>query len=163
MGGTRVIDLKYETGARENPDTGDMEVLYSAPVPVQNTDNIFRNNEYDRILDIRLNAESLAKAAKEAKKKKKKEGTGGNSKRAQQKRLEEERKAEEERLAGIAAVVAAWVPDGYAMIECRTSVIDSRDKKTDTLTTVATRNINSLFGGKVLYIRVPNHFHSLTR
>jgi len=141
------MELKYEVGATENED-GEVVAVYSTPVLIHTADSIFRHNEYDRNLDFYLKEDFYRKEKeKELKALKKAGGKGGNSKKAVAKREAEEKKRQEDQLVIIQEQIDAWKPDGYILVECRTSNMLSRDGKSDILTLLNVTIIGSLYGG----------------
>ena len=146
--GSATMKLKYEVGAKED-EQGEIVPVYSTPVNIYTADSIFRHNEYERNLDSYLKEDFYRKEKeKELKALKKAGGKGGNSKKAIEKREAEEKKRQEEQLRAVQDQIDVWKPDGYLMVECRTSNMLSRDGKSDILTLLNVTVIGSLYGGR---------------
>lgn len=109
-------------------------------LPVITIDCISRCNEYERILKEFSN-EAQIKEVKASE-------VGGKSKKAQLKREAEQKAQRDAKRKELIDMLARQIPDGYLLIECRTSLLQAKDGKNDVISLLHLRMIHSIYDGE---------------
>lgn len=120
-------------------------------------DSLLRFTDYERnkmLLDKITEVKRLAAAASN--------GATGKGKKAKQQKEEEERRLFNFKKAEVDEIFKSVLPDGFVIIECRTSTLESPGKVVDVLTTVQPKILGSTNGREAsIYDDKPSYYDYL--